>query len=348
MHTLRKLTLPLVLLLALTACGGDGETTTAGEEETPPDDSGGAADEETDGDWTVGVSIPEAQNPFYVQLGDSIVANVEGLGANADLVSADSDVNEQIEGVNDLVASGIDLLLIAPLTAEGVVPAIEEAADNDVPVITFARGVADEYEDLITAFIGFSLYEAGQLKGEWVADNVDGGQIAMLLGTAGAELSVEQARGFRDAIESSDNDYQVVFEQNHQQTREQGQQLAQDALTANPDLNVIYASNDDVALGASQAVRQAGKLDQVAILGLNGAPPATAAIAKDEMEMTVYFDADNWGEQAAEVAVEYLETGEVPAGTEEMVELETVTEENACEYVPEPLMGDLGVEDTCG
>lgn len=346
MRKFRNLIVPLLLVLILGACGGDGGGVTPTAEGTAETESP-AEGETAAGDFNVGVSIPEAQNPFYVQLGDAIVQNLEEQGVNANLVSADSDVNEQIEGVNDLIASGIDLLLIAPLTAEGVIPAIEEARNNDIPVITYARGVADQYSDMIEAFVGFSLYESGQLKGEWVVENVDGGPIAMLLGTAGAEFSVEQAEGFRDAINASDKDFEIVFEQNSEQSREQGLQLAQDALTANPDLRVIYGSNDDMALGAVQAAKQANALEQVAILGLNGAPPATAAIAEGEMEMTVYFDAQNWGAQVADVAVQYLREGSVPEGTSEMVELVPVTQDNACQYIPPPLMEDLGVTDTC-
>jgi ABC-type sugar transport system substrate-binding protein len=99
---------------------------------------------------------------------------------------------------------------------------------------------------------------------------------------------------------------QVVFEQYGALTRERGLKLAEDALTANPDLVAIYAANDDVALGAAQAVQAAGKKGKVLVTGMNGIPPALRAVGDGMLSLTVELNPVNWGRMGVDVLAGYL------------------------------------------
>ena len=138
-----------------------------------------------------------------------------------------------------------------------------------------ARTLDKRFSGLWKTFIGIHFDEVGRAKGEWVVKHTKPGPVAMLLGPAGALVMVEQEKSFRQAIEPAG--YKVMFAQNSTQTRENGLKLSEDALVANPDLVAIYASNDDLALGAAEAVKAAGRLGQVAVIGLNGSPAAATA-----------------------------------------------------------------------
>lgn len=290
---------------------------------------------------TVGISLPEAQNPFYVQLGKSAVETFKQRGIEATLLSANADVNEQINNINDLVAKKVDAILMSPLDTEGPASAVKRAHDAGVPIFMVARTLDKRFGNIWKTFVGIHFDEIGKSKGEWVVKNTKPGKVAMLLGPAGALVMVEQEKAFRSVVEPAG--YKVTFAQNSTQTRENGLKLSEDALIANPDLVAIYASNDDLALGAAQAVKASGKVGQVAVIGLNGSPPALAAVHKGEMAATVLLDPVGWGRTAALTVADYLQNKKEP---EPFVTFQyrMVGQSDAFDLIPPPLRDRLGVK----
>ena len=290
--------------------------------------------------YRVGISLPEAQNPFYVQLGNSAVATLKQRGIEATLLSANADVNEQINNINDLVASKVDAILISPIDTEGPAAAVRRAHEAGIPIFMVARTLDKRFGSIWKTFVGIHFDEVGKAKGEWVVRNTKPGKVAMLLGPAGALVMVEQEKSFRAAIEPAG--YKVAFAQNSTQTRENGLKLAEDALVANPDLVAIYASNDDLALGATQAVKAAGASGRIAVIGLNGSPPALAAVHKGEMAATVLLDPVGWGRTAATTVADFLQNKKEP---EPFVTFQyrLVGQAEAFDLIPPPLRERLGV-----
>ncbi len=151
--------------------------------------------------FRVGVSIPEAQNPFYIQVGRSIVDTLKERGIEPILVSANADVAEQINNIGDLIAAKVDSILISPLNIEGPAPAVQRAFDAKIPIFMFARTLDPKYKHLWRTFVGYNFLELGALKAKWVVESSKPGKIAMLLGPAGALFSVDQDKGFRPEID---------------------------------------------------------------------------------------------------------------------------------------------------
>jgi ABC-type sugar transport system substrate-binding protein len=289
----------------------------------------------------VGVSLPESQNPFYVAMGNSIVKTFKDNGVETTLLLANSDVNEQVSQLNDLIAAKVDALVVSPLNTEGPAPAIQKAHEAGIPIFMIARTLDPKYKDLWKSYVGFDYYKVGVQKGKWVVDNLKPGKIAMLLGPAGAFVSVNLEKGFREVVEKAG--FQVVWAQNSVQTRENGLKLAEDALVANKDLVAIYAMNDDLALGAAQAVKAGGQ--KVATLGMNGAPTALAAIHNGDMSMTILLDPVGWGKQTAQMVADYLIKKQEPSGAfVEPFTPEVVSQANAYDKIPPPLREKLGVK----
>src|SRR5688500_15020725 len=108
--------------------------------------------------FKVGVSLPESQNPFYVAMSKSIVKTFEANGIEATLLLANSDVNEQVSQINDLIASKVDAILVSPLNTEGPAPAIQKAHDAGIPIFMIARTLSDKYKDLWKTYVGFDYY----------------------------------------------------------------------------------------------------------------------------------------------------------------------------------------------
>lgn len=290
----------------------------------------------------VGVSLPEAQNPFYVAMARAIQQQFRDSGVDVTLLSANADVNEQINNIQDLVVAKVDALLISPLNTEGPAPAVQRAKAAGIPIFMVARALDAKYSNLWESFVGIDFKLVGAAKGRWVVDNVKpAGKVAMLLGPAGALVMVDQEQSFRQVVEPAG--FRVVFAQNSTQTRENGLKLTEDALVAHRDLSVIYTSNDDLALGAAQAVKAARLTGKVSIIGLNGSPPALAAVHNGDMTATVLLDPVGWGRLAANTVTDFLKTKKAPPRFISL-EFSMVEQKNAFDLIPPPLRERLGVK----
>jgi ABC-type sugar transport system substrate-binding protein len=290
--------------------------------------------------YKVGVSLPESLNPFYIAMSKSIAQTFKDNGIEVNLLLANSDVNEQVSQINDLVAAKVDAILVSPLNTEGPAPALQKAHDAGIPIFMIARTLDQKYKNLWKSYVGFDYYKVGQQKGQWVVDNLKPGKVAMLLGPAGALVSVNLEKGFRETVEKAG--FTVAWAQNSVQTREIGIKMAEDALVANRDIVALYAMNDDLALGAAQAVKAGGH--KVATLGMNGAPPALAAVHNGDMSMTILLDPVGWGKQGAQMVADYLLKKQEPNAFVEPFTPEVITQANAYSKIPEPLREKLGVK----
>ncbi|MGZ5183844.1 MAG: ABC transporter substrate-binding protein [Caldimonas sp.] len=289
----------------------------------------------------VGISSPEANNPFHIALSRSIVETLKARQIDAILLSANADVNEQINNLDDLVAAKVDAILVAPLNEEGPAQAVQRARNAGIPVFMYARTLSSKHAGLWLSFVGMDGVAVGADKGRWLVDHARPGKVAMLTGPAGAAPMIEQEQGFRRAIEPAG--FKVVYAQPSVQTRESGIKLAEDALVAHRDLVAIYASNDDLALGAAQAVKAAGLKGKVAVLGLNGSPTALAALHNGDLAATVYLNPQAWGQVAATAVADFLQKQQTPPRFVPMSH-RVVGQAEAFDLIPPPLREKLGVQ----
>src|SRR6266581_236540 len=226
---------------------------------------------------TIGVSLPQDDNPFYIAMLKGIRARAQELGWQVAYVSSNEDKLRQINGVQDLLARGVKGVLISPIDAVGVNAAYDAAAQAKIPIISLARGSASPNQTL------------------HVAINEKGiGKVAMILGPSGAPAFRNLAEGYTDVM-AKYPDIKIVFRTDGALTRERGVKHTEDALVANPDLKAIYNSNDDVALGAMQAVLAANRKGQTLVTGMNGVPPALRAVKEGNLALTVELNAFEWG-----------------------------------------------------
>lgn len=252
---------------------------------------------------TIGVSLPQDDNPFYIAMLKGIKSRANELGYDVITVSSQEDKAKQINGVQDMVARGVKGILISPIDAVGVNAAYDAAAAAKVPIISIARGSKSPNQIL---HVAMDEKQIGRDIGNYIAKAIGGkGKVAIIAGPPGAPTF----KNLDDGIKESFAKYpgvQVVFDQFGHLTRERGLKLAEDALVANPDLAAIYGANDDVALGAAQAVAAAGKKGKVIVTGMNGVPPALRAVQDGSMTMTVELNPVLWGRLGVDVLVGYL------------------------------------------
>ncbi len=267
-----------------------------------------AGDVHAQGKTTIGVAFPQDDNPFYIAMLRGVRARAQELGWEVVAVSSNEDKLKQINGVQDLVARGVKGILISPIDATGVNAAYDAAAAGKVPIVSVARGSTSPNQ---TLHVAMDEKQIGSDIAEWTAKQIGGkGKVAMLLGPSGAPTFRNLAEGYNEAMAKHPG-IQVVFKTDGPLTRERGLKNAEDALVAHPDLAAIYTANDDVALGATQAVLAANRKGKTLVTGMNGVPPALRSLKDGNLAMTIELNPVLWGRMGVDVLSEYLKGSKV-------------------------------------
>ena len=252
---------------------------------------------------TIGVSLAQDDNPFYIAMLKGIRERAQELGWEVVTVSANEDKAKQIAGVQDLVARGVKGILISPIDAVGVNAAYDAAKAGNIPIVSVARGSTSPNQ---TLHVAMDETQIGRDIAEWTAKAIgDEGKVAMLLGPSGVPTFRNLGDGYAQVMAKYPK-IQIVFRADGPLTRERGVKQAEDALVANPDLRAVYAANDDVALGAMQAVLAADRSGKIVVTGMNGVPPALRAVKDGKLAMTVELNPVLWGRLGVDVLASYL------------------------------------------
>lgn len=255
---------------------------------------------------TIGVSLAQDDNPFYIAMLRGIRARAQELGWEVATVSANEDKVKQINGVQDLVARGVKGVLISPIDAVGVNAAYDAAKAANIPIVSVARGSTSPNQ---TLHVAMDEKQIGRDIAEWTAKAIGGdGKVAMLLGPSGAPTFRNLGDGYAEVMAKHPK-ITIVSKSDGPLTRERGVKQTEDALVANPDLKAIYCANDDVALGAMQAVLAANK--STLVTGMNGVPPALRAVKDGKLAMTVELNPVLWGRLGVDVLAQYLKGDKV-------------------------------------
>ncbi|MCM4079470.1 ABC transporter substrate-binding protein [Paractinoplanes hotanensis] len=269
----------------------------------------------------VGFSQSEKEaNPFRIAETKSIKDEAAEQGiTNLTTTNANSQFNKQISDVEQMIDSGVQLLVIAPLNSDGWDSVFAKASAKKVPIITIDRKInADPCKDYLT-FIGSDFAEQGKRAADEMAKAMGNkGKVAILLGAPGNNVTTLRTSGFKDQIAKVAPDIQVVFEQTGNFAREEGQKVTEQLLQSNPDINGIYGENDEMALGAITALKGAGKkAGDVKVVSIDGTKGAVQAIV-DGWASAVIESNPRFGPLAFETATKFL-NGE-PVGQDIIIE----------------------------
>jgi ABC-type sugar transport system substrate-binding protein len=214
-------------------------------------------------------------------------------GVTIDVISVptEQDTEQQLNQVQTALAQGYQAIMVSPITPTNLIPALIQATEAGIPIINVDEKVdpaaAEEAGVVLTSVIASDNRDAGARAAQWMIENIpDGGQVAIIEGKAGNQSGLDRKEGFQAAIEAAGN-FEIVASQPADWDGPKALDVTTNILQANPDLVGIYAANDTMALGAVEAVRAAGKLDQVAILGTDAVPAALAAVQAGDLEGTV-------------------------------------------------------------
>ncbi len=216
----------------------------------------------------------------------------EERGIDLKFSDAQQKQENQIAAIRAFVAQGVDAILLAPVVATGWDSALEEAKDADIPVVLLDRQV-DSSDDLYLTAVGSNLVHQGEVAGCWLVETVGDKdcRVVELQGTTGSSPAIDRATGFRNAIEGHSN-IEIVRSQTGDFTRSQGKEVMESFLQAEnggADICALYAHNDDMAVGAIQAIKEAGLKpgSDILVVAIDAVPDYFQAMAAGEANATV-------------------------------------------------------------
>lgn len=293
---MKKLVLSFVLLAALvfnlTAC----QSQPAATEEPAAEEAAGAA-----GAAKIGLVVSTLNNPFFVSLKEGAEQKAKDMGMELVVLDSQNDPAQELANVEDLLTQGVSLILINPTDSDAVGNAIIAANNKNVPVVTLDRG-ANQGE--VVSHIASDNVAGGVMAGEHIVSLLGGkGKVVELEGIAGTSAARDRGQGFNDAI--ADTEIEVVAKQVADFDRTQGLSVMENILQAQPEIDAVFAHNDEMALGAQKAIEASGR--EIIIVGFDATDDAVAAVKEGKMSATVAQQPSLIGELGVETAKKILD-----------------------------------------
>jgi ABC-type sugar transport system substrate-binding protein len=268
----------------------------------------------TGGKKTVGFSQMENSGPWRIAETKSMKDEASKRGYELIVTDAQAATSKQVSDVEDLVARGVSAIFLAPREFEGLAPALAAAKAAKIPVFLIDREAAGTVGQDYVTFIGSNFVEEGQRVGEWVVKNTNGkAGIVILEGTAGSSVARDRNQGFMNAIQNSP-DIRILASQPANFTRAEGQKVMENLIQAHgKNINVVYTHNDEMALGAIQALKAAGMTPgkDVTVVSVDGQKSALEAIISGDMNVTVECN-PRFGPIAFDTYEKFLRGDQIP------------------------------------
>lgn len=255
---------------------------------------------------TIGFSVSTQNNPFFVSLKKGVEEQAKTMGLKVKIVDAQNDPAKQANDISDLLESGVTVLIVNPVDSAAISTSVEAANNKKIPVITVDRS-ADK--GTVVSHIASDNVKGGEMAAKLIADKMgNGAKVAELEGIPGASATRERGQGFHNI---ADKMLTVVTKQTAEFDRTKGLNVATNMLQANPDVVAIFAHNDEMALGAIQAAKSAGK--QIFIVGFDGTEDAQKAVQDGTMAATIAQQPELMGKLAVETAAKVVKGEKVEA-----------------------------------
>ncbi|WP_374054563.1 ribose ABC transporter substrate-binding protein RbsB [Rossellomorea sp. FM04394] len=270
-------------------------------------------------DIKIGLSVSTLNNPFFVSMKNGVEDEAKKQGMEVVVVDAQNDAAKQINDVEDLIQQGVNVLLINPTDSAAISTAVQSANSLGIPVVTLDRSA--EKGDVAT-LVSSDNEKGGEMAGEYMVEQLgEGAKVAELEGVPGASATRERGAGFHNI---ADEKLDVVAKQTANFDRTEGLNTMENLIQGNPDIKAVFAHNDEMALGALQAIQSSGR--DVLVVGFDGNEDAMTSIRNGNLSATVAQQPEKIGQLAVQAGADVLQGKKVKEKIP--VPLKLVTEEN--------------------
>ncbi|RFE02593.1 substrate-binding domain-containing protein [Streptococcus parauberis] len=290
------------LVLVLGACGKTGLGNSSGS-------SSKEVTKKAAKDLKLGVSISTTNNPYFVSMKDGLDSYAKDKKVSLKVADAQDDAARQADDIQNFISQNVDAILINPVDSKAVVTSIKAANSANIPVILIDRG--SEGGDVLTTVASDNV-AAGKMAAEFAVKELgEKAKTFELSGVPGASATVDRGKGFNDIAKTK---LDILSSQSANFDRAKALNTAQNMIQGNKDVQVIFAQNDEMALGAAQAAKSAGIKD-VMIIGIDGQPDAHDAIKKGDITATIAQQPAKMGEIAIQAAIDHYQGKKVEKST---------------------------------
>lgn len=255
-------------------------------------------------------------NPFWITVKEGYEDAAKEFGVNVDILSAskEDDVNSQLETFKTAIGKDYNAIAISAITPFNLIPGVVEANKKNIPVVAVGTSIdkekGDEAGAVVEAFVTSDFEEQGRLGAEFIVSKIKEGQVAVIEGMAGAAQGEARKNGAIAGFESGEN-IEIVSVQAGNWDRKTAYDIATNLIQANPDLKGIFCANDMMALGVVDALKAAGKKDQVVVVGVDFIDEARESMIKGELDGTVAMSPYLFGKGGLILALKTLEGHEL-------------------------------------
>lgn len=256
-------------------------------------------EEKSTSELVIGVSVSTLNNPFFVSMQEGIEQLAKENKTTVKFVDAQDDSAKQSNDVDDLIQQKVDILLINPVDSSAIVPAVEAANKANIPVIAIDR--SSEAGTLLTT-VASNNEEGGKMAAEYILEQIgEQGKVVVLEGVPGASATRERGKGFDDFAKEHLN---VLDQQTANFNRAEGLTVMENMLQANNNIQAIFAQNDEMALGAIEAL---GNKTDLIVVGFDGTEDGIKAIKEGRMNATIAQKPEEMGKLALQAAYDFFE-----------------------------------------
>jgi inositol transport system substrate-binding protein len=278
--------------------------------------------------FEVGYANMADSDVFVLARKNAIIEASKGLDINFQFSDANNDIQRQLDQADIFISRKVNTLVLVPVDSTGVIPAVQKANAAKIPVICL--GIKASGGDFV--FVGSQNYDAGHMQGELFAKLLPkDAKVLYLAGTAGLDHSRDRRIGFNDALkEAGRTDITILADMDGDYVRDKAMKITEDWIQAFPQFDGIVAANDQMALGAVEALKTANRLQGVLITGIDGTAEAVQAVKDGSMVQTVLQNAPGQAKAALEV-IQKIAAGGTPE-KEVFVPFESITKDNANRY----------------
>lgn len=248
----------------------------------------------------IGMVLSTLNNPFFVNMKDGAEKEAKKLGYDLVVLDSQNDPAKERANVEDLVQLGVIALLINPTDSDAVVKTVEVANKSNIPVITLDRQANG---GKITSHIASDNIKGGEMAAEYVLDKFKDEKgpinVVEIQGIPGASATRDRGEGFHNIMDKN-NKFNFVSIQAADFDRQKGLQVMENIIQANPNIQVVFAHNDEMALGAVKAIKASGI--NALVIGFDGNDDAKDSIDANEMTATIAQQPDLIGALGVELA----------------------------------------------
>ncbi|GAB3781040.1 sugar ABC transporter substrate-binding protein [Spirosoma horti] len=276
----------------------------------------------------MGVSMLSMQNEFIVNVNDEMTKKAQEAGVELITVDAERSALKQVEQIESFIAQKVDAIIMNPCEVEASSPAVAKALAANIPIIN----VNSETSAKPSAFVGSDDVESARIAMKFIADKLGGkGNVVMMHGYMGQAAQLKREQGAREVLKQYPN-LKLLAHQTGEWDRAKAMALMENWIQSfGPQINAVFAQNDEMGLGAVKALTDAGLKDKVVVVSIDAIPDALQAVKKGTLDATVFQNAEQQGAKAIDTAIKAAK--KQPYDKQTLIPFQLVTKANLSTFL---------------